>query len=55
MYSYGETYGMHREFLEFDVGQNVDLMKFCIEIDIIYSASVCDEVSAKQRVELNLR
>lgn len=53
MNSYGETYGMHREFLEFDVNQHVELMKFCDEIDIVYSTSVWEEVSARQIVEIN--
>ena len=27
--SYGETYGKHREFLEFDLDQNLELMNYC--------------------------
>ena len=29
--SYGETYGAHREFLEFDLQQNKQLMNYCKE------------------------
>ena len=29
--SYGETYGAHREFLEFDLEQNKKLMDYCKE------------------------
>ena len=38
--SYGETYGEHREFLEFDVEQHAQLKKWCEESKIIYSTSV---------------
>ena len=35
--SYGETYGAHREFLEFDTDQHKLLKKYCDEIGIEYS------------------
>ena len=38
--SYGDTYGAHREFLEFDVDQHAQLKKWCEEVGITYSTSV---------------
>lgn len=46
--SYGETYGLHREFLEFDVEQHAQLKKWCEEVGITYAASVWDMTSAKE-------
>jgi sialic acid synthase len=51
--SYGDTYGAHREFLEFDVNQHAELNKYCQEIGIIYSTSVWDTKSAKEIASLN--
>ena len=45
--SYGDTYGAHREFLEFDADQHAQLKKWCDEAGIIYSTSVWDLTSAK--------
>jgi N-acetylneuraminate synthase len=45
--SYGETYGAHREFLEFDVDQHRQLKQWCEEFGLIYSSSVWDLTSAK--------
>ena len=46
--SYGETYGAHREFLEFDIDQHRQLKKWCEEVGITYSTSVWDMTSAKE-------
>ncbi len=46
--SYGDTYGAHREYLEFDVDQNRELKEYCEELGIIYSTSVWDLTSAKE-------
>lgn len=51
--SYGDTYGAHREFLEFDVDQHRQLKKWCEEAGIIYSTSVWDLTSAKEIASLN--
>ncbi len=51
--SYGETYGEHREFLEFDIEQHAQLKKWCEESKIIYSTSVWDLTSAKEIVSLH--
>lgn len=46
--SYGNTYGEHREFLEFNINQHKALKEFCESIDITYSTSVWDLTSAKE-------
>lgn len=51
--SYGDTYGSHREYLEFDVYQHAELKKYCEEIGIIYATSVWDTTSAKEIASLN--
>lgn len=51
--SYGDTYGAHREYLEFDVDQHVQLKKWCEESGIIYSTSVWDLTSAKEITALH--
>ncbi len=50
--SYGDTYGAHREFLEFDVHQHKALKLFCEDIDIDYSTSVWDLTSAQEITSL---
>lgn len=51
--SYGETYGLHREYLEFDIHQHTELKRYCEEIGIMYSTSVWDLTSAKEITSLN--
>jgi sialic acid synthase len=51
--SYGETYGAHREFLEFTKEQHKSLMEYCRELGVEYSTSVWDMTSAKEIVELS--
>ena len=51
--SYGDTYGAHREYLEFDVQQHAELKKYCEELGIVYSTSVWDTTSAKEIASLN--
>ena len=53
--SYGDTYGAHREFLEFDVDQHAQLKKWCEDAGIIYSTSVWDLTSAKEMTSLHPR
>ena len=53
--SYGKTYGEHREFLEFDLDQHKELKLFCEDINIEYSTSVWDLISAKEITSLNPR
>lgn len=51
--SYGDTYGAHREFLEFDLEQHRTLMAACEEWGIVYSTSVWDPTSAREFATLN--
>ncbi|WP_375239676.1 N-acetylneuraminate synthase family protein, partial [Aurantibacter sp.] len=51
--SYGDTYGAHREFLEFSVEQHQELKTFCEDLDVVYSTSVWDVTSAKEIASLN--
>ncbi|MFA5133313.1 MAG: N-acetylneuraminate synthase family protein [Patescibacteria group bacterium] len=53
MHSYGETYGAHREFLEFNLDWHRELKKLCDEIGVGYSSSVWDLTSAKEIASLN--
>lgn len=46
--AYGDTYGAHREFLEFDVEQHRELKNFCEEVGITYSTSVWETTSAME-------
>lgn len=48
--SYGDTYGTHREYLEFNVAQNKELKEYCDSIGIVYSTSVWDVTSAKEMI-----
>ena len=53
--SYGDTYGAHREFLEFDIEQHMKLKEWCEEAGIVYSTSVWDLTSAKEIVSIHPR
>jgi N-acetylneuraminate synthase len=51
--SYGDTYGAHREFLEFDLEQHKQLKAWCEQFGVVYSSSVWDLTSAKEIASLN--
>lgn len=51
--SYGNTYGDHRELLEFDPDQHRQLKKWCEEYGVVYSTSVWDLTSAAAIVDLH--
>ena len=53
MHSYGDTYGAHREFLEFNINQHKELKEFSESLGLIYSTSVWDVTSAIEIVSLN--
>jgi N-acetylneuraminate synthase len=53
--SYGDSYGAHREILEFSPAQHRMLKKYCESQRIAYSTSVWDLTSAKQIVALKPR
>ena len=50
--SYGETYGLHREHLEFTLKQHAELKGYCEEIGIVYATSIWDLTSAKEITSL---
>ena len=50
--SYGDSYGAHREFLEFSLDQHRELLEHCQSLGIIYSTSVWDVTSAKEVTSL---
>jgi len=51
--SFGNTYGEHREYLEFDLDQHKQLKKWCDEAGIIYSTSIWDLTAAKEIIQIN--
>lgn len=46
--SYGESYGEHRDFLEFTLAQHRQLRDWCVEYGVEYSSSVWDVTSARE-------
>lgn len=46
--AYGDTYGAHREYLEFTVDQHAQLKEWCEKEGITYATSVWDMTSAKE-------
>lgn len=52
-HAYGETYGEHREFLEFSIDQHKELKEYCSTKNVTYSSSVWDITSAKEIISLN--
>ena len=48
--SYGNTYGEHREYLEFNIEQHKELKAYCDSIDMVYSTSVWDVSSAIEMI-----
>ena len=51
--AFGDTYGKHREFLEFDIAQHKQLMDYCAEVGIGYACSAWDVTSAKELISIN--
>ena len=51
--SYGNTYGEHREYLEFTIEQHAELKEYCDGLGITYSSSVWDLTSAMEIASLN--
>lgn len=51
--SYGDTYGAHREFLEFSTEEHKELQYYGKKIGIEYSTSVWDCTSAQDIITLN--
>jgi len=46
--SYGDSYGLHREFLELDQAQHRELVEYCKSVGVGYATSVWDMTSAKE-------
>jgi len=51
--SYGDSYGAHREYLEFDGEQHRSLKAYCESLGIGYATSVWDVSSAQEIIGLN--
>lgn len=51
--SYGDTYYLHRKFLEFDLQTHKQIKDFCDENNISYGCSVFDVPSAKEIISIN--
>ncbi|MCP3952432.1 MAG: N-acetylneuraminate synthase [Desulfobacterales bacterium] len=54
-HAYGDTYGAHREFLEFDQEQHRQLKQWCEAAGVIYSTSVWDLTAAREMAALQPR
>ncbi len=52
--SYGATYGIHREFLEFGVQEYKELQQYANELDITFFSTAFDIESADFLAELNM-
>lgn len=50
--AYGETYGAHREALEFDLEEHRRLKELCETCGVVYSTSVWDMTSAREIASL---
>ena len=54
VHSFGQTYGEHREYLEFVIHQHKELKTYAENLGVLYSVSVWDETSANEVISLNL-
>ena len=52
--AYGETYGAHREFLEFNRAQYVELAAYCRSLNLLFFSTAFDEASAEFLAELDM-
>ena len=53
MHSFGDTYGAHREYLEFDMAQHEELKEHCEAEGVVYSTSVWDTASARDVAKID--
>jgi len=51
--AYGESYGAHREHLEFSIEQHQELKNYCEELGMTYSTSVWDVTSLRECIGLS--
>lgn len=52
--AWGQTYGSHKEYLEFSVDQYRQLQAYANELDIVFTASAMDEQSLRDLHRLNV-
>jgi len=52
VHAFGETYGAHREYLEFSLVQHRELKAACEAVGVAYATSVWDIVSAREIVKI---
>jgi N-acetylneuraminate synthase len=52
-HAFAQTYGLHRQFLEFSKEQHKELKDFCESLGFIYSSSVFDMQSTREILTLN--
>jgi len=50
--SFGQSYGEHREYLEFTLEEHAELKRYCDERDMVYASSVWDVPSLRDLVTL---
>ena len=53
--SFGKTYGLHREKLEFSISQHKKIQSYCKKKNIEYMCSAWDLTSLKQLIKLNVK
>lgn len=53
--SYGKSYGLHREFLEFNFKQHYELYKYCKKNKISYSTSLWEKRSAENFLKSKIK
>ena len=53
--SYGKSYGLHREFLEFNFKQHYELYKYCKKNKISYSTSLWEKKSAENFLKSKIK
>ena len=53
--SFGKTYGLHREKLEFNISQHKKIQSYCKKKGIEYMCSAWDLTSLKQLIKLNVK
>ncbi len=49
--SFGNSYGLHREFLELSINEHYDLYKYCKKNNVKYATSVWEKKSAKSIID----
>lgn len=52
--SFGESYGVHREFLELNINQHKQLANYTEDKGLIYFSSICDIKSLEEMETLNI-